>query len=282
MFDRAPHSPPPEPAALAHAVHARLPAFTDVAWLPDTGSTNADLLARAREHSPPKPWLLGTHQQHQGRGRAGRTWVNAPGNCLMFSCAFDVHAPPGQLPSLSPLSGIAACEALRTLAGVGGDDLRMKWPNDVQWRGAKLAGILVETVRNRGGTDAGFTVVMGIGINMRDSAKMSSHLERDVCDWSDIIGKPATAQAMIAIVSSIARAWHDALQIFERDHFDAFLRRFDHIDALAGQPVNVLDQGAVKLSGVAAGCDALGRLMLRTDSGLLPVSVGDISVRLSS
>ena len=282
MFDRAPHSPPPEPAALAHAVHARLPAFTDVAWLADTGSTNADLLARAREHNPPKPWLLGTHQQHQGRGRAGRAWVNAPGDCLMFSCAFDVHAVPSQLPALSPLAGIAACEALRTLAGLGGEDLRMKWPNDVQWRGAKLAGILVETTRNRGGADAGFTVVIGLGMNLRDSQRLSSALGREIADWGDVTGRVPSPDTVAAVVAALARAWHDALQIFERDHFEAFLRRFDHIDALAGQPVNVLDQGAVKLSGVAAGCDAFGRLMLRTDSGLLPVSVGDISVRLSS
>ena len=30
----------------------------------------------------------------------------------MFSCAFDVHLPAAQLPALSPLAGVAACEAL--------------------------------------------------------------------------------------------------------------------------------------------------------------------------
>ena len=32
----------------------------------------------------------------------------------------------------------------------------MKWPNDVQWGDAKLAGVLVETTRNPGGADAGY------------------------------------------------------------------------------------------------------------------------------
>ncbi|SUV85982.1 biotin protein ligase [Bordetella pertussis] len=38
----------PEPAALARAIAARLPAFRDISWVGSTGSTNADLLARAR------------------------------------------------------------------------------------------------------------------------------------------------------------------------------------------------------------------------------------------
>jgi BirA family biotin operon repressor/biotin-[acetyl-CoA-carboxylase] ligase len=67
----------PAPETLARELGSRLPAFQDIAWTRSTGSTNADLLARARSGATAgKPWLLGTHLQETGRGRAGRPWQN--------------------------------------------------------------------------------------------------------------------------------------------------------------------------------------------------------------
>ena len=98
----------PAPEILARTLGDRLPAFQDIAWTASTGSTNADLLARARSGAGPgKPWLLGTHLQETGRGRAGRPWQNRSGSTLMFSCAFDVHLPAMQLAALSPLAAHA-------------------------------------------------------------------------------------------------------------------------------------------------------------------------------
>ena len=51
----------PAPETLARTLADRLPAFQDIAWTRSTGSTNADLLARARSGAGAgKPWLLGT------------------------------------------------------------------------------------------------------------------------------------------------------------------------------------------------------------------------------
>src|SRR3546814_8836512 len=94
-----------------------MPHFKQIQWLEKTESTNADLLTKARaDHGPQaRPWLVGAHLQEHGRGRAGRRWQNRPGANLMFSCVFDVFITPQQLATLSPLAGLAACEALREL-----------------------------------------------------------------------------------------------------------------------------------------------------------------------
>ncbi|MCD0506236.1 biotin--[acetyl-CoA-carboxylase] ligase, partial [Bordetella petrii] len=68
MLTDARHTDLPAPEALARELSARLEDFQDVAWTAATGSTNADLLARARSGSG--SWLLGTHLQQTGRGRA--------------------------------------------------------------------------------------------------------------------------------------------------------------------------------------------------------------------
>src|SRR5690606_12766862 len=133
----------PEPDQLQSALAARLPQFPAIDWAEVTTSTNADLLERAREPSGRvlRPWLRGSHLQLQGRGRSGRTWQNRRGANLMFSCAYDIFLPPRQLPSLSPLAGMVACETLRRVISPNNrPHLTMKWPNDIQWKGAKQIG----------------------------------------------------------------------------------------------------------------------------------------------
>ena len=268
----------PAPETLARTLGTRLPAFQDIAWTGSTGSTNADLLARARSGANAgKPWLLGTHVQETGRGRAGRPWQNRSGSTLMFSCAFDVHLPVNQLPALSPLAGVAACEALRAVAGDEASALCMKWPNDVQWHDAKLAGVLVETTRNPGGREAGYTVVIGMGVNLSDAAELSLALGREVADWSQV--QASSSRTAADLVCASATAWHEAVQLLEREGFGAFRQRFDRVDALAGRKVNVLDKGAILLSGTACGVDEQGRLLVQTPQGATPISVGEISIR---
>jgi BirA family biotin operon repressor/biotin-[acetyl-CoA-carboxylase] ligase len=255
--------------------------FGRIDWVDQTGSTNADLLARSRERADggysaaPKPWLLGAHLQQTGRGRAGRAWQNRPGAALMFSCAFDTTVPPATLPVLSPLAGLAACEALRAIAGPGGENLRIKWPNDVQWGDAKLAGVLVESTRNLGAQPASHTVVIGMGMNLLDADVLSRELGREIADWT----MTRCGAALSDVVSEVALAWKEALTQAEETGFQAFVDRFARLDALAGRDIQVLDRGSVVLRGVGRGTDAHGRLLLRTHEGDVPVSVGEISVR---
>ena len=58
--------------------------FTDVRWITETGSTNADLLAAAAEGAPEGVVLVADHQS-AGRGRLDRTWVAPAGSSLLVS-----------------------------------------------------------------------------------------------------------------------------------------------------------------------------------------------------
>lgn len=266
----------PTPEALASELSARLDGFQNITWTAQTGSTNADLLSRARHCTA--PWLLGTHQQTSGRGRAGRPWQNRIGATLMFSCAFPVHLPPVRLPILSPLAGLAAGEALRCLAR-NSNALRVKWPNDLQWHEAKLAGILVESVRNLAVPDS-YTIVIGMGLNLADANQLSQHLGRSVADWATVAQETDSPAVSVAdIVCASTNAWRTAIRELETTGFEPFHERFSAMDALAGCEINVIDQGIVLFSGIARGLDEHARLRVETDNGFVPVSVGEISIR---
>ncbi|RTZ45652.1 biotin--[acetyl-CoA-carboxylase] ligase [Candidimonas sp. SYP-B2681] len=276
----------PSPDLLKASLSMALPHFNQVTWVERTVSTNFDLLTKARSNSGQfaRPWLLGAHLQEQGRGRAGRTWQNRSGANLMFSCAFDVFLPPQQLPTLSPLAGLAACEALRGLISPSlRNQLCMKWPNDVQWLTAKLAGILVEVTRagtSRLSSDH-HVAIIGMGINLSDARALSQSLNRQVADWAEIAGCDPLAAAATAtdIVARIANAWYTSLNDATSHGFSELPERYGKVDVLAGQHINVLDEGRITHAGIASGVNTLGQLLVRNHHGETTISVGEISVR---
>jgi BirA family biotin operon repressor/biotin-[acetyl-CoA-carboxylase] ligase len=280
------HSPPnltfPSPEDLVGRVAEALPGFGAIDWVSSTGSTNADLSlraqrARAQQPTPLRPWLLGAHRQTAGKGRAGRPWTNEADSTLMFSCAFATEIPLAQLPGIAPALGVATCLGLRSLLGAQRNDptlepLTLKWPNDLQWHGAKLAGLLIETA-------PGSTVVVGMGLNLRGAAELSAKLGREIADLSQIEHACDRSIHPAHLVAHIAQAWQHALHDYAAKGYTAFTHSFDIVDALAGQSVQVMDQGNILHQGIALGTDSLGRLRVLTETGEVPVLVGDVSIR---
>lgn len=278
--------PLPEPPEMAAELRRVLPGFRQIEWVEHTGSTNADLLQQARsnrEHLG-RPWLLGAHLQDHGRGRRGRTWVNRRGANLMFSCAFDVFLTPRLLPALSPLVGVAACKALRSLLSrEARQHLLMKWPNDLMWKLAKLGGILVEV--SRAGTASGaadhYLVIMGVGLNLSDGRALSQSLNRQIADWCEVAAFDPEAAALspVTLVAAIAQSWMDAVNHVVRAGLDDFPQRFAEVDALAGQHLHIIDDKRVLHAGIACGVNELGQLLIRDPAGETPVVAGEVSVR---
>jgi BirA family biotin operon repressor/biotin-[acetyl-CoA-carboxylase] ligase len=135
----------------------------------------------------------------------------------------------------------------------------------------------VESLRNQNGLVSGHTVVVGIGLNLRNAPALSQALQRPIADWSQV-GAP-TAIGVAEIVRALANGFHQAMLDVQRDGFGAFVQRYARVDALAGQAVNVIDQGKILQQGIAQGLDAQGRLLLRTADGVQPIIVGEVSIR---
>lgn len=281
-----PQLPLPMPEQMQSLLRQGLPEFQHIEWVGRTTSTNADLLERARAESGTlaRPWLLGAHLQERGRGRSGRSWQNRSGANLMFSCAFDVFLPPASLPTLSPYSGVVTTETLRSLLTASNRPLlTMKWPNDVQWRFAKLAGILVEATR--AGTARlspdHHVAIIGIGINLDDARALSTSLNRQVADWSEIARADSAAARVRPelIVMRLARALYENFSEVSARGFEALPERYATVDGLVGQKVDIIDNGRLLRSGNAAGVNDYGQLLVRDAAGAHAVSVGEVSVR---
>lgn len=232
---------------------------------PETGSTNADLLARLP--SLAGPTLLLALSQTAGRGRAGRSWLSEPGSSLTFSLAWRCAGPLPRLVGLPLAVGVALAEALAQ----HGVQVQLKWPNDVLKDGTKLAGILVETQAAAGG---GIWAVIGVGLNLL----MPDALEAQ-------IGRPAAGAPWLAqmdrstLMAALADALQACLQQFDQAGFAAFSARWNALHAYRNARVSIIDGGTVLHTGRAAGVDDKACLLLDTDAGRIEILSGDVSLR---
>jgi BirA family biotin operon repressor/biotin-[acetyl-CoA-carboxylase] ligase len=234
----------------------------------ETGSTNADLLARASQLSGPV--LLIAEHQTAGRGRAGRSWLSAPGHSLTFSLAWKFEGGLQQLTGLPLAVGVALAETLGRL----GQPVQLKWPNDLLKDGDKLAGILVEAQP----VGAGATwAIIGIGLNLAMPDELEARIGRSVATvpWLARMDRDALAAALL---DGLAQA----LDQFAQAGFGAFSARWNLLHGWQGQLVTVIDRGEVLQEGLAAGVDDGGRLLLDTAQGRSAIVAGDVSLRVKT
>lgn len=286
-------------AALRAGFNAQSPAAAQltVQWQAVTQSTNADGLAWLRKSKPAtgQALLCGALRQQAGRGRAARPWINDTGSQLMMSLATVQAIAPALLPALSLVAGVAACEALEHLIVPNARHrLLLKWPNDLLWDDAKLAGILLESVSEAPQRSSHSTgriepvrsgIVLGIGLNLAGAAALSQQLQRPIADWRQVSSDLSadSDDTLIELAQRITQAWLAALKQVSRHGFDPFVERLARRDALAGKAIVVTEGSQVLHQGNAVGVDASGCLQLRTPDGLTrAISVGDIRVLLQS
>ncbi len=230
-------------------------------------STNTLLLDRAQQGAPSGSVIV-CERQTAGRGRRGRSWLSSPGDSLTFSLLrrFPAGMPPA---GLSLAVGVAAAAALE---GLGAAGVRLKWPNDILAVGAKLGGILVETL-SAGGQHA---AVIGIGLNVRLPREIADALETRAGALEAVMPRAPSRNLLLAgLLGALVRM----LDEFERSGFTGFAAEWESRHAYAGQRVHILAEGAEPAEGRCVGVDADGALLLETAAGVRRIVSGDVSLR---
>lgn len=166
--------------------------------VPETGSTNDDVAALAREGAPEGVWLR-AQRQSRGRGRQGREWVSPPGN-LHASTLVRLRPGDPPAPTLALVAAVALHEVVSAFAA-GGVRIEIKWPNDLMVAGAKLSGILLERIDD--------AVIVGFGVNLADHPEETA---RPAINMGMLGGAPDPGRFLDALAASFARwlgSWRD-------------------------------------------------------------------------
>lgn len=234
-----------------------------IEFVAETGSTNADLLARLAASEPLQEgdWLV-AGRQIGGRGRQGREWFDGAGN---FMGSTVVRPAAGDPPphTLALMSGLAVYEAVLPHCP-DPSVLKLKWPNDVLLGGAKLAGILLESSQA--------AVIVGIGVNLRAAPDLP---DRATIALSDITAAPSPDD----FAAALAKSFDLELERWRNHGLDLLLRRWQAAAHSNGTGLSVHDASGEKLTGVFAGLDGSGSLLLRDADGKThKVHAGDVTL----
>jgi BirA family biotin operon repressor/biotin-[acetyl-CoA-carboxylase] ligase len=225
-----------------------------------TGSTNADLLARlaAGEHVGEGHWLV-ADRQTAGRGRLGRAWGDGLGN-FMGSTVVQLRAGDPLAATLALVAGVALAKTIRALAPA--IDFQLKWPNDVLADGAKCSGILLER--------SGDSVVIGVGVNLVSAPDLPDRATASLADKGAVIERDRFADAL-------AVAMADALWSWRQEGVESIVRAWLPLGHPVGTPLHVSEQA---LDGYFDGLAPDGALRLRgADGEVMLVHAGDVELR---
>ncbi len=248
------------------------PSFDDPDWprghdriiLPEVDSTNAEAARRAATlHAP--TWIMAIRQT-SGRGRRGRVWHDPGGN---FAATLVMHPPEpaGDVALRSFVAALALHDALTALTGRP-EALSLKWPNDVLLNGAKLAGILLESVGEGRGVRY---LAIGIGVNLRNAPPAEPGALRPA-SLSQDLGLTIAPQELL---THLAAAYAGREAQLQAGGFAPIRASWLVRAAYLGAPLTAR-AGGTETRGIFETIDATGALVLNTPDGPRRIAAADV------
>jgi BirA family transcriptional regulator, biotin operon repressor / biotin---[acetyl-CoA-carboxylase] ligase len=205
----------------------------------------------------PEGAVATTDHQTGGRGRRGRSWVEAPGTSVLVSVL--LRPPPERSsPQLSLLGGLAAAMAAEDALGLAA---QIKWPNDVMVDRRKVAGVLAEA---RDGV-----VVLGLGVNVNQTREqLPADARVPAASLRTVDGRERDREQVLAgLLAHLDRLYAS----WREGGLDAVYEDLGARDFLRGRRVTV--------DGVAGTAQMIardGRLQIATASGPLLLESGEV------
>jgi BirA family biotin operon repressor/biotin-[acetyl-CoA-carboxylase] ligase len=238
-------------------------------WFSQIDSTNIHAMQQGRGGAPHgSVYLAG--EQTAGRGRGDHRWHSAAGQGLYVSILIRPHWKPAQLVWLPLMAGLALHRAILETTALSAD---LRWPNDLLLNGRKCAGILVEAQ-----TDAarGLFAVIGIGVNLHQR-QFPPNLATPATSLDLETGRLVENEGLlIALLQSL----HAELSRVDSPatrpaYFAAIPSRLEAVSTwVRGKSVEV--HGPLQVSGITAGLNPEGFLLVKTASGTQTITTGGL------
>ncbi|MBM3183795.1 MAG: biotin--[acetyl-CoA-carboxylase] ligase [Chlamydiae bacterium] len=206
-------------------------------------------------------------EQTEGHGRMQRKWISPKGVNLYATFCFRL---PLKTPNLESLA-IVMAHSFASLLLKENLHPKIKWPNDVQLGGKKVAGVLSETIFEKDCTQ----IFLGIGINVN-------------MDQNDLnkIDQPATSLKVqthrmwnrVDLLHHLEEHFLRDLKLFQKEGFKPFHQKVSSLLAYQGETIYCFD-GKKTWEGTLESIGLDGRLKLRMKDGtVLELFSADVSL----
>jgi BirA family biotin operon repressor/biotin-[acetyl-CoA-carboxylase] ligase len=170
---------------------------------------------------------------------------------------------------LSVVAALAVSDAIKTLYKT---DVELKWPNDIYFKGVKLAGILIDL---EGQAMEPCHCVIGIGLNINMPSKSAELVDQPWTDLSSAIGVEIDRNILAA---SIISALIKRLEVHSETGINTMVAQWHEHDVYFNKAVSLITGDKVT-RGICRGINAQGALLLEVNGKVSPVYGGEVSLR---
>lgn len=255
---------------------AEILSLTDTLWaagkvvcFTETDSTNIQARAYG-EKGCAHGTLFVAERQSAGKGRRGRGWDSPAGLSIYMSILLRPEISPRHAPMLTLVMAVSVAEGIKKATG---QDVRIKWPNDIVLNKKKLCGILTEM-----STEIDYInyVVIGVGVNVNQE------------DFPEEIRDKATSLRIetgrrmkrAGIIAAIMESFENNYETFVKaEDLSGIQETYNSVLVNADCDVRVLEPGN-EYNAHAIGINEKGELMVRTEDGSRKnIFAGEVSVR---
>lgn len=189
-------------------------------------------------------------RQIAGRGRQGRSWNDGSGNFMGSTVIHPADRDPPRN-TLALLAGVALHEVVADLVPPPAR-AQLKWPNDLMVGGAKLAGILLESVGN--------SVVLGIGVNLAQAPDLPDRATIALSAFGPAPDRDAFAERLAA-------TWRFELDRWRTYGLAPLINRWEAAAHPKGTRLAAEIAGEGRIAGAFDGLSDDGAARLRLDNG---------------
>ena len=233
----------------------------DIEYHASIDSTQVRARALAREGAG--SFIVVADEQRAGQGTHGRVWQAVAGTSLLAS--WIVRPAPAAPALFAALAGVAMARALEALGVTGA---HLKWPNDVELAGKKVAGAMAHGSSDGGGG----VLVLGIGVNVHQA------VDDFPADLRPTATSLAIAGRVVDRLALLARLTQQLDRLDDAGGRAVAMAEWRERSPLIGRQVEVRTSGREALAGVATAIDDDGALLVRTSGGMERVFAGDVRV----
>ena len=195
--------------------------------------------------------VVAADEQTKGRGSRGRTWLSPPGVNLLISVILRPHLPPERMGELAFVASVAVAGTLRDCCGL---DSRIKWPNDVRVGGRKIAGMIVEAMKD--------AAILGIGVNV-NWTDLPEEIAETATSAALELGRPVDLGVVLkALLSDLDIAYG----VYRACGFGRILEDWRKLEVTTGKEITVVMNGG-SVEGRAVDVDEHGSLIVELPTG---------------
>ncbi len=240
-----------------------------VVYYEETDSTNTRA-KEAGEEGMAEGTLFVADRQSAGKGRRGRQWSSPSGENIYMTLLLRPQINPSKASEMTLLMALAVADGIKKCTG---ENVGIKWPNDVIIGGKKVCGILTEM-----STEIEYInyVVIGVGINVNQET-FPEEIENVATSLKLAVGDMVDRAALTAeVMESFERIYRKFL---ESEDLAGVREEYESMLLNKNQKVRVLEPGH-EYEAVALGITETGELIVQTPDGEVQhVYAGEVSVR---